>query len=118
MIAFHISYLLASVIIVVVVAGTLFRNGRAFLMDCFGGNELLTDAVNKMLVVGFIVTKVAYAAIFVSKRATDGGEVSVLVLGKKLGSVIAVLGAMHLFNLLILTQYRQWRIISMRRRVD
>ena len=92
MVTFHLSYILASVLLVVAVAGTLYRNGRAFLMDCFGGNEPLTDAVNKMLVVGFIVTKIAYAALFVSEKQTD--ESIGLLLAQKLGAVLIVLGAM------------------------
>ncbi len=112
MVTFHLSYILASVLLVVAVAGTLYRNGRAFLMDCFGGNEPLTDAVNKMLVVGFIVTKIAYAALFVSEKQTD--ESIGLLLAQKLGAVLIVLGAMHMFNLLMLSQYRRWRLISLR----
>lgn len=112
MVTFHLSYILASVLLVVAVAGTLYRNGRAFLLDCFGGNEPLTDAVNKMLVVGFIVTKIAYAALFVSEKQTD--ESIGFLLAQKLGAVLIVLGAMHMFNLLMLSQYRRWRLIPLR----
>ena len=65
-----LSYLFISIAIVVVVAGTLYRNGREFLVDCFEGNEPLADAINRMLVVGFIVTKASYDVVSRIRRAS------------------------------------------------
>ena len=47
------AYLLLSIVVTVWVARTLHKNGRAFLVDAFHGQEALADSVNHLLVVGF-----------------------------------------------------------------
>lgn len=109
MFVFQLAYLTASVLIVVVVAGTLYRNGRVFLIDCLGREEL-ADAVNRMLVVGFIVTKVAYALLFVRAEVETMTSLDALtLLATKLGIVMSTLGGMHFLNLLWLSLYRSSR---------
>ncbi len=109
MLIFQGAYLTASILIVVVVAGTLYRNGRVFLVDCLG-REDLADAVNRMLVVGFIVTKVAYALMFVRSEPAVLTTVGIIaLLARKLGFVMSALGGMHFLNLLWLSLYRASR---------
>ncbi|VAW30237.1 hypothetical protein MNBD_CHLOROFLEXI01-1705 [hydrothermal vent metagenome] len=50
----YIVYILLSLSITVWVAQTLFRNGRIFVIDAFGGNETIADAINHLLLVGFM----------------------------------------------------------------
>jgi hypothetical protein len=94
-------YLLASVAMTVWVGRTLFRNGRAFLLDAFDGNAALTDAVNRLLVVGFYLVNIGFVSLFLR---TDGRietvRAAIEFLSGKLGVVLLVLGALHFLNLL------------------
>jgi hypothetical protein len=85
------------------VAKTLLTNGRVFLLEIFRGNEELTDAVNRLLLVGFYLINVGY--ILYTMTVTDHlySTQSVLeLLSRKIGIVILVLGFMHFFNMYIL----------------
>src|SRR3712207_7026266 len=42
---------------------TLFRSGRAFLIDAFHQNEALADSVNHLLVVGFYLINLGYVSL-------------------------------------------------------
>ena len=56
-------YLLVSFSITVWVAKTLHKNGRIFLVNSFGGNELLANSVNHLLVVGFYLMNISYVTL-------------------------------------------------------
>ena len=99
----YCTYLVISIVLTIWVAKTLFTNGRVFLLEIFRGNEELTDAVNRLLLVGFYLINVGY--ILYTMTVTDHlySTQSVLeLLSRKNGIVILVLGLMHFFNMSIL----------------
>jgi hypothetical protein len=101
-------YLGISIGLTIWVAGTLSKNGRVFLVDCFHGNEQLADSVNQLLVVGFYLVNLG----FVTRFLKLGVEVVNLqdvfeALSSKIGGVVLVLGVIHFFNLLVLTKLRR-----------
>ena len=104
----YIIYLLMSVIMAIWVARTLFRNGRVFLVDAFGGNEVLADSVNHLLVVGFYLINIGYATL-ARKYGTKPHDISDAIefLSTKIGLVLLILGAMHFFNLYVISRLRQ-----------
>ena len=104
----YLIYLGLSVALTVWVARTLFRNGRVFLVDVFGGNTELADSTNHLLVVGFYLINLGY----VSLALKLGYEVtnprgSIEALSQKVGAVLLVLGGMHFFNLLVFSRIRR-----------
>jgi hypothetical protein len=101
-------YLALSIGLTVVVAQTLYKNGRVFLIDAFRGNQALADSVNHLLVVGFYLINTGYVSLALKygEAAHDVQQV-IEYLSWKLGIVIVVLGVMHFFNLLILSRWRQ-----------
>ena len=104
----YAAYLVISVALTVWVARVLSSNGRAFLVDVFAGDGEIADSVNRLLVVGFYLINLGY----VSLALKIGGDVTTLqeafeVLSRKVGLVLLVLGAMHLFNLLIFSRVRR-----------
>lgn len=103
-------YLALSLGLTVWVARTLHRNGRVFLVEAFGGDESLADSVNHLLVVGFYLINVGYVALRLreSERPADAAA-ALELLSMKVGLVLLVLGAMHFFNLLVLSRLRQRR---------
>jgi hypothetical protein len=104
----YVAYLAASVVLTVWVARTLHRNGRIFLVDAFRNNERLADSVNHLLVVGFYLVNVGYAAL-----ALKYGEkpwdlrTAIEFLSTKVGTVMIVLGGMHFFNIYVFSRMRR-----------
>ncbi len=103
----YIVYLSLSIVLTIWVAKTLHQGGRIFLVDSFHGNEPLADSVNHLLVVGFYLINLGYVCM-----ALKAYEVPVDVQGvfetlsTKMGCVLLILGAMHLFNLYVLSKMR------------
>jgi hypothetical protein len=107
-VATYVVYLLISVALTVWVGRTLFRNGRLFLVDVFDGNERLADAVNRLLLVGFYLLNLGFVTLFL--RVQDdvvGLRGSFDTLSVKVGTVLLVLGAIHLGNVYIFNRIRR-----------
>lgn len=104
----YVVYLPVSAALTVWVARTLSRNGRIFLADVFGGDEKLADAVNHLLVVGFYLVNLGFVALWM-KNDADLAQVRGVfdALSVKLGTVLLVLGLMHLSNVYVLNKIRR-----------
>src|SRR5882757_4746747 len=104
----YLFYVVISVALTIWVAQTLHKNGRIFLVDCFGGNEAMADSVNHLLVVGFYLINLGYVtlALKTDTPPTDTQQV-IENLSAKIGIVLLVLGGMHFFNLFVFTKLRQ-----------
>jgi hypothetical protein len=101
-------YLVLSIALTALVAQTLHKNGRIFLVDAFKGNEKLADSVNHLLVVGFYLINIGYVSLALKygDAATDVTK-AIEYLSWKVGIVVVVLGVMHFFNLLVLSKWRK-----------
>ena len=108
----YLTYLTASVAITVLVARTLHRNGRVFLIDAFQGHTALADSVNHLLVVGFYLINIGYVTL-----ALKGGtkpfdmRTAIEFISTKVGWVLLVLGAMHFFNLFVFSRLRRRGVV-------
>lgn len=104
----YLLYLSLSVGLTMWVATTLFRNGRAFLLDVFGQDETVADAVNRLLLVGFYLINLGYVCLALRTDARpDGMEGAIEVLAAKIGLVLVVLGVMHFLNLYVFARIRR-----------
>jgi len=104
----YLVYISASLGLTIWLARTLFKNGEAFLEEVFADNPRLASAVNRLLVVGFYLLNLGYA--FVTLKA--GNQVNtraegIETLGVKLGSLLLVLGALHMGNLYLFHRIRR-----------
>jgi len=104
----YLVYISASLGLTIWLARTLFKNGEVFLEEVFADNPRMASAVNRLLVVGFYLLNLGYA--FVTLKAgnqvntrTEGIE----TLGVKLGSLLLVLGALHMGNLYLFHRIRR-----------
>src|SRR5262245_61943241 len=101
-------YLILSIAVTIWVARTLHKNGRAFLVDAFHGQEALADSVNHLLVVGFYLINLGW---IVMTLRTHQDIVSIRgaveLLSDKIGTVLFVLGLMHFFNLFLFSRFRR-----------
>ncbi|MEY9962815.1 hypothetical protein ABIA33_000841 [Streptacidiphilus sp. MAP12-16] len=105
----YVVYLALSIGLTVWVARTLSRSGHVFLADVFHGNEKLADAVNHLLVVGFYLVNLGFVALWLR-----GGDTNVTTtpgvftaLSYKVGTVLLVLGVLHLCNVYVLNRIRR-----------
>lgn len=90
------------------VARTLSRNGRIFLADVFAGDEKLAEAVNHLLVVGFYLINLGFVALWMRSDAHIEDVQGVFnALSYKLGTVLLLLGVMHLGNVYVLNKIRR-----------
>jgi hypothetical protein len=104
----YLIYLVLSVALTALVAQTLHKNGRVFLVDAFKGNEKLADSVNHLLVVGFYLINIGYVSLALKYGdAARSAQESIEYLSWKVGIVVVVLGVMHFFNLLVLSKWRR-----------
>jgi hypothetical protein len=105
----YLTYLALSVGLTVSVARMLSHAGLVFLADALG-DERLARSVNQLLVVGFYLISLGYAAF---AMRTDGAIVTITDvlerLSAKIGLVMLVLGLVHVFNVFALNRYRRSR---------
>lgn len=101
-------YLLIAIPVTIWVARTLHKNGRVFLVECFGGDAEMADSVNHLLVVGFYLINIGFVTLYLKLDVMVEGTTGVFeALSGKLGVVLLVLGAMHFLNLLVFSRMRE-----------
>jgi hypothetical protein len=104
----YLAYAAISIALTVWLARTLFKNGEVFLEEVFADNPRLATSVNHLLVVGFYLLNLGYA-LFTLKW--DGNVTSMAAaietLAVKLGSLLLVLGGVHMGNLYLFHRIRR-----------
>jgi len=103
----YLIYLLISVGLTVIVGRALSRSGREFLLEVFGGNAGLAEAVNRLLVVGFYLLNLGFVTLTMQTSGNiDGARQGLQLLSVKIGEVLLVLGALHFANLAVFAKVR------------
>ena len=104
----YIAYLAISIAVTIWVARTLHRNGRAFLIEAFHGQETLADSINHLLVVGFYLINLGWIVMTLrTPYELQTARAAVELLSDKIGTVLFVLGVMHFFNLFVFSRFRR-----------
>jgi hypothetical protein len=109
----YLLYLVISIGITIWVARTLSRNGKVFLVQCFGHNAELADSTNHLLVVGFYLVNIGFITLTLSlgTEPTTWPE-AIRFLSSKVGLAVLVLGGMHFFNMSAIAHFgrkvNQW----------
>ena len=104
----YMIYLIISIAMTIWVARTLHKNGHVFLEDSLGGNKALASSVNHLLVVGFYLINIGYVtlALRYGDKPTNVQQ-AIEFLSTKIGLVLLVLGAMHFFNVYVISRMRR-----------
>jgi len=103
-------YLLYSAVaigLIVFLAKTLFTAGTAFLEDVFDENPMLARAVNRLLVIGFYMANLGYAAMLLHSNAAPDAVAAVEVLANKLGILLLSLAGLHFANMYVFFRIRR-----------
>ena len=100
-------YLVASACLTVWVGGTLFKNGRVFLVSVMQ-EPGLADSVNHLLVVGFYLVNLGAAALLINAGGAPASFADMVQeTVTRIGVVLLVLGSMHFFNMFVLHLLRR-----------
>lgn len=101
-------YLVLSIAVTIWVARTLHKNGRAFLVDAFHGQDTLADSVNHLLLVGFYLINLGWIVMTLrTSHEIWNTRGAVELLSDKVGTVLFVLGLMHFFNVFLFSRFRR-----------
>lgn len=104
----YLIYLLVSVVLTMWVARVLVKAGRVFLDAVFPGDESMPQAVNQLLVVGFYLVNLGFIALWLRKTGSvDTVQGVFSALSVDVGTVLLVLGVMHLGNVFVLNRLRR-----------
>ena len=110
-VAAHLLYLAISIGLTVLVATTLRRKGRVFLVEDFG-DEAKAAAVNDLLVVSFYLLSLGFVALWATTGTVATSKDIVDLLSIKIGVVALVLGGLHTINLIVFHRWRERRRIE------
>jgi hypothetical protein len=108
LLAVYVVYFAASLGLTIWLARTLFKNGEVFLEEVFADNPRMAGSVNHLLVVGFYLLNLGYALVTLKAGhgvATNAEAFETLAM--KLGSLLLVLGGLHMANLYIFHRIRR-----------
>ena len=104
----YLLYLAISITLTVWVARTLSQNGLVFLVDSFNGNEQLANSVNHLLVVGFYLLNLGYILLALQTQdELTSARHAIEFISKKVGLAMFVLGALHFFNVFVISRWRR-----------
>lgn len=103
----YAAYAVVTVSLTVWLARTLFTNGAVFLENVFKDEPKMAGAVNRLLVVGFYLFNLGYAALIMKAERGDTVIAAVEVLAWKLGGLLLSLGVMHFTNLYVFYRIRR-----------
>ncbi len=104
----YLVYACASIGLTIWLARTLFKNGEVFLEEVFADNPRLASAVNRLLVVGFYLLNLGYALLTLKAGHVVGTRTEgIETLAAKLGSLLLVLGVLHMGNLYLFHRIRR-----------
>ena len=99
----YLVYLSLSIFITIFVARTLSKNGLAFLVEGFKGNEALAVSTNHLLVVGFYLLNIGFVMQrMVTNTRIDSFEQMIVYQTSSLGVVLFVLALAHFFNMYVI----------------
>jgi hypothetical protein len=104
----NVLYVAISLALVAVVGRALSRSGAAFLRERFGGQDGVTEAVNRLLVVAFYLLSAGFLALTwpVWTHVGSAGQ-ALQLLSVKLGELLLVLGALHLASTAVFARLRR-----------
>jgi hypothetical protein len=107
LIAVYAAYAATSLGLTVWLARTLFKNGAVFLEEVFADNPRMSEAVNRLLVVGFYLVNLGYASLLLKADGSASAVEAIEVLSSKLGLLLLSLGGMHFANLYVFHRIRR-----------
>ncbi len=100
-------YISLTLVLLILVGNTLFKNGKVFLYDIFNGDVELVEAINRLLLVGYYLINIGYVLAFLRVWGVKDWVTMIEKLSSHLGAVMIGVGILHMFNIIILFYMRR-----------
>lgn len=109
----YILYMLITYVITVHVGLRFYRNGRVYILRLLHGDEPLTDTINRILLTGYYLLNLGYAALTIStwKTIHHPEEVFITVFTMT-GKIMLTLAVIHFFNMGIIYLFSKRKYYS------
>jgi uncharacterized membrane protein YphA (DoxX/SURF4 family) len=99
----YIIYLAITYLITVHVGLSFYRNGRTYILNLFQGDQSLTDFVNKLLLVGYYLLNLGYAAVMIRFWETIATWTELLAsICTMTGKIMLTLAVIHFANMAVI----------------
>jgi hypothetical protein len=99
----YIIYLLITYIITVHVGLRFYRNGRVYILRLMQGDEQFTDFINRILLTGYYLLNLGYAAIMIRFWKTLTSFIEVLAsIASMTGRIMLTLAVIHFLNMAVI----------------
>lgn len=99
----YVIYLVITYLIAVHVGLSFYRNGRIYILNLFHGDEKLTDFINRILLTGYYLLNLGYAALMISTWKTISTWTEVVsTIAAMTGKIMLVLAMIHFCNMLVI----------------
>ena len=96
----YLIYLPIAIVLTLLVARTLFKNSKVFMLDIFSGRQEIAYATNRLFEVGFYLLNVGFALLILEIHGgISGNQEMIEILSLKIGGFSIYLGFMLLLNL-------------------
>lgn len=95
----YLIYLPIALLMTVLVARTLFKNSRIFMLDIFNGREEIAMATNRLFEIGFYLMNIGAALLILRMNQIFTPQDLIEALSHKLGGFSIYLGIMLFLNL-------------------
>jgi len=97
----YLIYLPIVITMTVLVARTLFKNSKIFMMDIFHGRAEIALATNKLFEIGFYLLNIGAALLILKSYRIESHQELIEVLSHKIGGFSIYLGVILFLNLLL-----------------
>jgi len=97
----YLIYLPITITMTVLVARTLFKNSKIFMMDIFHGRAEIALATNKLFEIGFYLLNIGAALLILKSYRIESHQELIEVLSHKIGGFSIYLGIILFLNLLL-----------------
>lgn len=99
----YIIYLLITYIITFRVGLIFYRNGRVYILNLLHGDAQLTDSINRLLLIGYYLLNLGYAAVMIRTWRTVYTLEEVLVTVVSMtGTIMLTLALIHFLNMTVI----------------
>src|SRR5688500_13033309 len=99
-------FLTIVVYIILVVGKICYRNGNIYVMELLQGHEELCIRLNKILLLGYYIVNIGYAAIsMISWEPITSITGIVEAIAIKTSVIVGILSLLHYLNIILLTKY-------------
>ena len=99
----YIVYLLLTYLITVHVGLRFYKNGRLYILNLLNGDQELTNFINRLLLVGYYLLNLGYAAMMISVWETITNWIDLFTsICIMTGRIMLTLGLIHFINMTVI----------------